>query len=263
MDLLRKSLAPITDAAWEEINEQATLSLETFLTARNVVDVDGPKGWDYTSVPQGRLSIKNSDPKKVRYGIFQVLPLVETRRTFVLDSWELDNAVRGAEDIDLGALEDAAKEIAMFEEKAIYYGLDDANIPGLVNSSEFENMQVGEDPKQLVATLSEALMRFKRNAIEGPFHFVVSQKVWKMLAEYEKGYPVRKVVENMIGGKVILNTDNEHSFLISGRGGDFKLSLGQDYSIGYESHSNTEVELFFAASFTFQVLEPKALIVLE
>lgn len=263
MDLLKRSLAPITDAAWEEINQQAVSSLQSFLSARKVVDINGPMGWEYTAVPQGRLTIKSAEPKKVRYGVFQVLPLLETRKTFSLEAWELDNINRGAQDIDLGALEDAARELALFEEKAIYYGLEDAQIPGLVNSSEFETIPVGNTAKELVENLANALMLFKENAIDGPFNFVVSKAVWKLLSEYEKGYPVIKVVQNAIGGKVILNTENEHSFLLSARGGDFSLTLGQDYSIGYESHTSTQVQLFLAASFTFQVMEPKALIIMK
>jgi uncharacterized linocin/CFP29 family protein len=51
--------------------------------------------------------------------------------------------------------------------------------------------------------------------------------------------------------------------MISSRGGDFKLTLGQDLSIGYESHTQNEVQLYLTESFVFRVIEPKALIVLE
>jgi len=39
--------------------------------------------------------------------------------------------------------------------------------------------------------------------------------------------------------------------------------LGQDLSIGYESHNNKTVQLYFTESFTFQVIDPAAVLVLK
>lgn len=46
--------------------------------------------------------------------------------------------------------------------------------------------------------------------------------------------------------------------MISRRGGDFLLTIGQDFSIGYTSHNKDTVELYLTESMTFQVLEPAA-----
>jgi len=46
--------------------------------------------------------------------------------------------------------------------------------------------------------------------------------------------------------------------MLTKRGGDFELILGQDLAIGYESHTQTKVKLYFTESFTFRVLEPAA-----
>lgn len=51
--------------------------------------------------------------------------MVETRISFNLDVWELDNVIRGAEDVELGPLEEAAAQAADFEDKAIYEGLSE------------------------------------------------------------------------------------------------------------------------------------------
>jgi uncharacterized linocin/CFP29 family protein len=46
--------------------------------------------------------------------------------------------------------------------------------------------------------------------------------------------------------------------LLSIRGGDYELTVGQDLSVGYLAHSADDVELFITESFTFRVLEEKA-----
>lgn len=53
--------------------------------------------------------------------------------------------------------------------------------------------------------------------------------------------------------------DNE-AYMISQRGGDLELILGQDLAIGCESHNAEQVKLFFTESFTFRVLEPAAVL---
>lgn len=48
----------------------------------------------------------------------------------------------------------------------------------------------------------------------------------------------------------------------SQRGGDFLLEVGEDLSIGYESHGEDAVELYLVESFTFRVATPEAAVAL-
>ena len=42
------------------------------------------------------------------------------------------------------------------------------------------------------------------------------------------------------------------------RGGDFELTVGQDFSIGYLEHNTERVRLYIEESFTFLVLTEQA-----
>jgi uncharacterized linocin/CFP29 family protein len=42
------------------------------------------------------------------------------------------------------------------------------------------------------------------------------------------------------------------------RGGDFELTVGQDFSVGYLDHTSTSVLLYLQETFTFRVLTPQA-----
>ena len=42
MNNLHRELAPISDAAWAQIEEEASRTLKRYLAARRVVDVEGP-----------------------------------------------------------------------------------------------------------------------------------------------------------------------------------------------------------------------------
>ena len=129
VDLLKRSLAPLTEKAWEEIDATAARVLKSQLTARRIVDFDGPHGWDFAAVNLGRLdTAKEPSPQEVPWGKRLVLPLIESRVPFQLDQMELDSIARGAKDADLEPLEDAARRTALFEESAVYNGFEPAGI---------------------------------------------------------------------------------------------------------------------------------------
>lgn len=262
MDILRRSASLLTPEAWEELDDQAKKVLVANLSARRFVDIEGPKGWVYSAHPTGRLGIDTaSRGQSVQYGVNKVLPLVETRATFELDIWELDNISRGAKDPDLSALEKAAKDIALFEEKAIYKGLASAGIDGLATAAAENTVKLeSEDPDGIVNALSAAVFALRENAVEGPYAFVASPKLWKAIYSATPGYPTSKHVANLVG-KVILSTQDE-SYVVSLRGGDFELVLGQDLSLGFEERNGGKVRLFFAESFTFRVVNPEAVVAL-
>lgn len=263
MDILKKNLAPVTDAAWDEINEEASDIFESVLSARKFVDVDGPKGLDFGAVHTGRVDMAGSSDDEVKFGINRVMPLVENRRYFTLSIEELDNAARGAEDIDLSNMETAAREIASFEEKSIFYGLEQTGIGGIKHQCEHERVNLPENSQKLIRTLSGQLAVFARNGIEGPYSLVVNEDDWQRLSEQIDGYPLYKQVQDIIQGSIILSPFIEEAFLVTERGGDFRLTIGQDLSIGYRGHSKEEVELYFTESFTFQCFEPEAVVILE
>lgn len=263
MDILRKSLAPISDAAWAEINDTAKDVLSSVLSARRFLDVEGPKGWNFAALSTGRIQVPAGQKGPVKYGIHQVLPLVEARIPFELNIWELDNVARGAEDIDLGPLEEAAREIARFEENIIYEGFKPGGFAGLKNSSAYDAVEFPEEGDEIIGAVSLALSKLKAASIEGPYSLVLHTERWQKVNAYVRGYPLRKQLEGLLGGSIIMAPYIKDSYLVSERGGDLKMVIGQDLSIGYESHSSKTVQLYFTESFTAQVIEPAAIIVFK
>lgn len=262
MDLLKRSLSPISDAAWQEIDEQARRVLRAHLSARKFIDVNGPLGWDYTAVTLGRLDISGKPLSgEVGYGIFSVLPLTETRIEFDMDIMELDNVDRGAKDIEFGPLDQAAKKLAQFEEKAIYNSFMEGKITGLRDAAENSVQLNTESGSAIVSSISEGLGKLQQAAVEGPYTLVASAEAWAALDTKSEGYPVRNRVEQLLGGgTIVFNPGNYGTYLVSTRGGDFEMTLGQDYSIGYVSHSQGKVTLFIAETFTFRVISPEAVV---
>ena len=55
MNNLHRELAPISDAAWAQIEEETTRTLKRYLAGRRVVDVQGPAGVDLSAIGTGHL----------------------------------------------------------------------------------------------------------------------------------------------------------------------------------------------------------------
>jgi uncharacterized linocin/CFP29 family protein len=184
---------------------------------------------------------------------------------FELDIQEMDNVVRGAKDVDLSAMEDAARKIALFEEKSIYHGLPEANIRGLKACAGNECLTIGSKPEQLLEGIAEGVTAFTSRSIDGPYSFIVGPKLWSRMSAHVQGYPVKMQAESVLGGAVLLSPYlsgdfEDEAYMVTRRGGDLQLILGQDLAIGYESHTQTKAKLYFTESFTFRVLEPAAVI---
>ena len=99
--------------------------------------------------------------------------------------------------------------------------------------------------------------------VEGPYSLIVPPEVYKMIFSNINGYPLKMQIEDILGGKIIKSFNVKDSFLVSQRGGDFELFVGQDLAIGFDSFDSNEVKLYFTESFTFQVHSPEASVVIK
>ncbi|MBT8328134.1 MAG: bacteriocin family protein [Desulfofustis sp.] len=106
---------------------------------------------------------------------------------------------------------------------------------------------------------------FTFRSIEGPYSFIVGPKLWSRMSAHVQGYPIKMQAETILGGPVLLspclsNSYENEAYMISQRGGDLGLILGQDLAIGYQSHHAEKVKLLFTESFAFGVMEPVAVL---
>jgi uncharacterized linocin/CFP29 family protein len=260
VDLLRRNLAPLTERTWEEIDAAAARVLQSQLTARTIVDFEGPCGWDLAAVNVGRLGMSQEPgPHQVPWGRRLVLPLIETRVPFCLDQMELDSIARGAKDAHLDPLEDAAQRIAAFEESAIYHGFEPGGIKGIISQGVHPPIQLPKNTRDFPEAVALAVQAMTRAGIDGPFVLVLGAEAWTGLMQSGAGgYPPQRVIGTLTDGVPRMSPAIQGGLLISAAKGNFELTVGQDFSIGYASHDRDQVELYLTESFVFRVLEPKA-----
>lgn len=253
--MLYREKAPISNEAWTEIDERATEVLRSYLSARKAVKVNGPHGLDFNVITEGRLTnVKDQDG--VNYAVYKVQPLVESRVEFELGRWELDNIERGAKDIDYGPLEDAMKEIALFEEKAIFKGLDSAGILGLDEVKTTKDIPFGKNPTDMLNAIVDGSVELRKAFVEAPFSLIVNDEIYRRILLADSAYPLIKSILKLIGGKIIYSHAADGAYLLPFDNDNLELTIGRDFSIGYQDHSPEKVTFFATESFTFRVLDP-------
>ena len=100
MNNLHRELAPISDAAWAQIEEEASRTLKRHLAARRVVDVQGPKGVDFSAVGTGHLQEIATPGDGIQAAQREAKALVELRVPFELTRHAIDDVERGSADSD-------------------------------------------------------------------------------------------------------------------------------------------------------------------
>lgn len=260
MDRLKRGSAPISAEAWKEIDEAARDVVKNMLAARKVLKVNGPKGWEFNAVNEGRLTnVDTPKDMEVCSGVYSVQPLTEARVSFELSKWELDNIERGAKDPDLDNLETAVERLALFEEDAIYNGLEKGMIEGLIPAAE-HNLSLAGDGNAVLQAIGEAKYALMNAYVEMPYDLIVSREVYDHINVIFEGEHLMKRIRALTGGEIYRAKRLEGALLLPHRDDDLEFTVGQDYAIGYEAETTQNVRLFASLSFTLRVLDPKKIV---
>ena len=78
----------------------------------------------------------------------------------------------------------------------------------------------------------------------------------------DNGYPVLEHVKKLVKDEIIWAPAIAGAFVLTTRGGDFDLHIGQDVSIGYLSHTDSIVRLYLQETLTFLLLTAEAAVAL-
>lgn len=260
MNDLQRELAPVSNNAWAQIEAEAKRTLKTTLAARKLIDFSGPLGWEASAVSLGRTErLKSAPEKTVEARLRKVQALVELRVPFELDRQELEAVDRGAKDPTLDPVREAARAAALAEDRAVFHGYAEAGIRGLVEAGAENKCMLTEDYTAYPGVVAEATHKLRSAGVDGPYAIALGPRCYTGLTKTTvSGFPVIEHVRRLLQGPIIWAPAVDGAAVLSLRGGDFELVVGQDFSIGYLDHTATSVRLYLQESFTFRVLAPEA-----
>jgi uncharacterized linocin/CFP29 family protein len=263
MNNLHRELAPISDAAWAEIEQETSRTLERHLAGRRVVDLQGPTGVALSAAGTGHLQNIAAPADGIIARQREVQPLVELRVPFELGRQTIDDVERGSKDSDWQPAKDAARQIAFAEDRAIFEGYAAGGITGIRQGTSNPIIALPGDVRSYPDAIAQALTRLRLLGVNGPYSVLLSADAYTAVAEgRDYGYPVLEHVRRLVDGEIIWAPAITGAFVLTTRGGDFDLHIGQDISIGYLSHTDTAVRLYLQETFTFFLLTSEAVVAL-
>ena len=264
MNNLHRELAPISDKAWAQIEEEASRTLKRHLAGRRFVDVPGPKGLELSAVGTGHLHQIAAPGDGIQAAQRDAKALVELRVPFELTRQAIDDVERGATDSDWSPVKEAARKIAYAEDRAIFDGYAAAGIQGIREGSSNPPIALPANVKTYPVAIAQAVGQLRLAGVNGPYALVLGAEAYTAASGgSDEGYPVFHHVERVVDGGIFWAPAIKGGLVVTTRGGDFALDIGQDVSIGYLSHSNKAVELYFQESFTFRLLTAEAAVALN
>jgi uncharacterized linocin/CFP29 family protein len=258
---LLRSQAPISDRAWEEIDQEARERLTVALAARRLVDFDGPHGWEHSATSLGRVEPIHEAPCPGIAGARRrVLPLAEVRADFTVSREELRAGERGAEDVDFEALDRAARNVAVAENMSVFHGWPAASMQGITDVSPHPEIRRVADFNDYPRPVAKAVEVLLQCGIGGPYGLALGTDDYTGVIETAEhgGYPLFDHLRQILEGPLVWSPGVRGAVVLSQRGGDFLFESGQDLAVGYDHHDAESVHLYLVESFSFRVATPEA-----
>ena len=266
MDTLRREAAPLSAPVWKEVDDAVGQAARHVLTARRVATFDGPHGWDQLVASRlGTMLPCSTREGKATVCKPEVVLLAEVRAEFSLPWPAIEVFERGATRLDTKNAEEAAREVALAEDRMALYG--DPIGGGFLTSPESPRVKAGEwtTPGRMIADVLKAVEILDMRGIGGPYELILSPgRYFEYLqAEGDRGYPAARQLREVLRAVHRSLVVRDAGAVFSVRDGDFVLSVGGDLSVGYRLHDRDAVHLFCVETLGAQIVTPEAVCILE
>ena len=268
MSHLLREHAPITEAGWELLDDEARERLTPALAARKLVDFAGPHGWEHSATNLGRVEALGDAPGDgVDAAQRRVLPLVELRAPFTVSRARARRRRprrRGRRPRRRSTRPPTGSPVA--ENVAVFHGWGAAGIAGIAEASTARRDRARRGLRALPAPRRQggrgAAARpgstgptGSRSGPEAYTRVIETSRARRLPAARPPAQDPRRA-DRLGAGRARARS------CCSLRGGDFLFESGEDLSIGYDSHDADAVHLYLEESFSFRVATPEAAVAL-
>jgi uncharacterized linocin/CFP29 family protein len=265
MDYLRRHTAPLSDRVWKTLDGAVVQAARHVLAARRIATFDGPRGWEHVATRLGSMTPCRSAEGQATVCVPDVVLLPEIRVDFSLSWAAIENFERGAPVLDTAPAETAARELALAEDRIVFYG--DPTGTGFLGSKQSARVTAGEWTRhgRVLTDLVKAVETLDASGIPGPYEAVLAPARYYayLQAVDDSGYPTARQLRDVLAAVHRSPVVHDAGAVFSTRGGDFVITVGGDLATGYRLHDRDAVHLFCVETLAPQTVTPEAVCVLE
>jgi uncharacterized linocin/CFP29 family protein len=162
-------------------------------------------------------------------------------------------------------LRDAARDIAAAEDGLVFDGVASAGVAGMIGSSPHDALPIPSDYEEYPFAVAAAVSRLKHAGVPGPYAIALGPDCYQGVIETTQhgGQVVFEHLRKILGGPLVWAPTVRGAVVLSTRGGDHHLEVGQDHSLGYLSHDLDTVELYLEETIGFRVDGDEAAVALR
>lgn len=119
------------------------------------------------------------------------------------------------------------------------------------------------DIKSYPDAVAQAVGQLRLAGVNGPYALLLNADSYTAVSGgSDDGYPIWRHIRRLVDGEIVWAPAIDGGAVLTTRGGDFELHIGQDISIGYLNHTETAVRLYLQETFTFLPLTAEATVAL-
>ena len=255
------SVGPFGAELWTAIEEAAISAARDLLSARRILNVEGPHGLGLTTVETGKEeSVPSPGDNGVQTVVSRLLPVPFIYQPFVFSTRLIAAATEMHQPLNMKPVEDAAQAVAVREEELLYSGLPDQQLPGLL-TVKGRNTHTGGDwtnLDQVLDDLIEAVNILDSKGYRGPYGVALAPALYNNLFRHYPGTELlqiqhierlctRGIVKAAIAGGVVVAPDVG------------PIVLGQDLQVTYVNPGPAHYNFAVSESLALKIEAPDAI----
>lgn len=262
-ELLQRSDAPFGQVVWEQIDQAVCEAARSNLSARRLLETEGPYGLGLKSLPLGERPVEGNGEDEVLVTADRAVPVPLIATTFTLAARDIANFVRQGLPMDLGPAARAAAQCARKEDQLLFHGSEALGMHGLLTAQGVGSVNLREwkQPGDGVQDVMKALERIDSAGFHGPYTLALDPlRYTALLKRYPQGSTLEiEHMREVIGGQVIKAPAIQKGGVLVAQGRYLaSIVLAQDLMTAFEGPAGRAYTFIVSESLALRLAEPTA-----
>ncbi|MCL5105304.1 MAG: bacteriocin family protein [Armatimonadetes bacterium] len=262
---LGREESPFGDEIWERLDQVVISAARAQLSARKLLDIEGPYGFGLKSVPLADRVVSDTGARVITADVLTI-PLIETM--FTLGARDLAAFEQTGFALDTSPVAEAAIAAAAAEDALIFEGHKDLGLSGIMTVKGAQSVTLGKWDEIGTAAndVIKAVSALDAAGFHGPYLLALAPGLYNMLYRlYPQGYQVElQHVESIVGSSVIKAPGIKKGGVLLASGKQFaSIVIGQDMATGFIGPEDSDYKFKISESLAPRIRVPAAICVLK